>query len=130
MFRKIATFLALVSAIATTQLPLVVVQVGAWVGMFSDYLVETGSVETSIEWTFDGHHRCIACDFVTQQVAAGEEQPETSFSDCTYLKLLLAPLAVESPVVAPPQVVGEIIFDATLLVSEVADTVTPPPRFC
>ncbi|MFP6855267.1 MAG: hypothetical protein VB980_05740 [Opitutales bacterium] len=130
MFRKLGMLLALASAIATTQLPLGVLQACAWVDMFADYVVETGSVETSIEWTFDGHHRCVACDFVTEQVSAGEEQPETSFSDRAYVKLLLVPLVVESPIVESPPVVGEIIPDASLLVSEVADTVTPPPRFC
>ena len=129
MFRKFGIFLALVSAIATTQFPLGVVQVSAWLGMFSDYLEETGSLTTSLDWTFDGQHRCEGCDFVREQVAESEEPQETSFSGPTYLKLLLAPLVVEVPIVESPSVIGEITSDMQLLFCEVADLITPPPRF-
>ncbi len=128
MFRTIGISLALVSAIATTQLPLGVVQVCAWVGMFSDYFVETGSVETSLDWTFDSQHRCGGCDFVSEQVAESEEQRETSFSGPTCFKLLLVPLVGEGPIIESPKVIGEIVNDAPLLLCEVADLVTPPPR--
>ena len=128
MFRNFGIILALASAIAMTQLPLGVAQVCAWVGMFNDFVVETGSVETSIEWTFDGQHRCEGCDFVSAQFAESDEQRKTSFSGATNLKLLLAPLVVEVPVVESPSVIGEITCDTQLLLCEVADLVTPPPR--
>ena len=129
MFRKIGILFALVSALATTQLPLGIVQVCAWVGMFSDCVVETGSVEKALDWTFDGQHRCEGCDFVSKQVAESEEQRETSFSGPTYIKLLLAPLVAEGPIIESPKITGEIVNEAPLLLCEAADPLTPPPRF-
>jgi len=128
MFRKIGISLALVSAIATTQLPLGVVQVCSWVGMFSDYVVETGSVETSLEWTFDGLHSCEGCDFVSVQVGENEEGEKTALTESTSLKLLLGPLVMEALVVEAPPVVGKIVYEAQPPLGEVADIVTPPPR--
>ena len=128
MKRKIGLSLALASALTMAQLPLGIVQVCAWVGMFNGFVVETGSVETSLEWTFDGQHGCEGCDFVSSQVAESDEKQDPSVTGATYLKLLLVPLVVDVPVVESPSVVGEITCDTQLLLCEVADPVTPPPR--
>ena len=127
MFRKFCTCLALVSAVATTQLPLGLVQMCAWIGMFSDYVVETGSVKTSLDWTFDGQHPCVVCDYVSEQFGDGE-QTEPSLVLPVYVKMLLAHLAVEAPVIQDPPVIGEISPAVPLLHSEAVDVLTPPPR--
>ena len=128
MFRKFGICLALVSAIATSQLPLGMFQVCSLVGMFSDYVVETGSVEKSLDLTFDGEHPCDGCNFVSAQIAKSDGQQKTSFTGVTYFKLLLATLVVEIPVLKSPPVIGETNTDTPLLFSEVANPVTPPPR--
>ena len=127
MFRKFCTCLALVSAVATTQLPLGVVQMCAWVGMFSDYMVETGSVKTSLDWTFDGQHPCEVCDYVSEQFGDAEKS-ELALVDPSYAKVILAPLLVESPVIQDPPLIREISTAAPLLHSQVVDVLTPPPR--
>ena len=98
--------------------------------MFSDYVMETGSMETSLDWTFNGQHPCEGCDFVSDQVGESEDGTKTAFAGLTSLKLVLAPLVMEILVLEPPKVVGTIDHDGPLLFSEVPDLVIPPPRFC
>ena len=130
MYRKFCICLALVSAIATSQLSLGIIQVCSWVDMFSDYVVETGSMKTSLDWTFNGQHPCEGCDFVSDQVGESEKGKKTAFAGVASLKLVLAPLVMEVLVLEPPKVVGTIDHDGPLLLSEVLDLVIPPPRFC
>ena len=129
MFRKFGISLALISALTVAQLPLVVVQICSWVGMYSDFVEETGSVQTSIHWVFDGQHRCEGCDFVSQQVAESDDQPEPSPDGMTCLKLQLA-MVDEVEVVESPAVVGKLLFNAQFLFGVSMDPITPPPRFC
>ena len=128
MLRKIGIIFALVSAIATTQLPLGFVQFCAWAGMLSEYAEQTGSIQTSWEWTFDGQHRCDGCDFVSDQVAGSEDEEQAPPSGASFAKLLLSPLSKESVVVKPSTVIGLISDNALVLSGVLAGPVTPPPR--
>ena len=127
MFRKFCICLALFSAVATTQLPLGFVQMCAWIGMFSDHMVETGSVETSLDRTFDGQHPCEVCDYVSEQFGDAEKS-ELALVDPSYAKVILAHLLVEKPVIQNPPLIGEISPAVPLLHSEAVDVLTPPPR--
>mgnify|MGYP004355160329 FL=1 len=127
MFRKFCICLALVSAVATTQLPLGFVQMCAWIGMFSDHMVETGSVKTSLDRTFDGQHPCGVCDFVSDQLGDGGKS-ELSLFDPSYIKVKLAHFVVEKPVIQNPPLIGEISPAVPLLHSEAVYVLTPPPR--
>ncbi|MBL64374.1 MAG: hypothetical protein CMI30_13325 [Opitutae bacterium] len=128
MFRKIITWMALVSALTASQLPLGIIQIAAWTSMFSDFVDQTGSVETSWALTFDGQHTCTACDFVSERVAETEEKEHSAVVSLSTGKLLLASFELDAFVVEDSTVIGETCHDLPLLVGGCLEPVTPPPR--
>ena len=128
MFSKIVTWTALVSALAASQLPLGIIQFAAWASMFSGFIDQTGSVETSLEWTFDGQHTCTACEFVNDRVAETDEAEQSAVPSLTTGKLLLAPFDFDVLVVEDSPVIGEGCNDPLLLLGDCLEPTIPPPR--
>ena len=58
LFKKFQLVIASIAMIASTSLPLGVLQIGVWANMFEQFYEETRSVFLSAEWTFDGDYRC------------------------------------------------------------------------
>ena len=128
MFSKIVTWTALVSALTASQLPLGIIQFAAWASMFSGFVDQTGSVETSWEWTFDGQHTCTACDFVSDRVAETDEKENSAVPSLTTGKLLLASFELDVLVVEDSTVIGVGCNDPLLLFGDCLEPTTPPPR--
>ena len=128
MFSKIVTWTALVSALAASQLPLGIIQFAAWASMFSGFVDQTGSVETSWEWTFDGQHTCTACEFVNDRVAETDEAEQSAVPSLITGKLLLSSFELDALVVEDSAVIGEICNDLPLLLGGSLEPTTPPPR--
>ena len=128
MLRKIITWMALFSALTASQLPLGIIQFTAWTSMFSGFVDQTGSVETSWALTFDGQHTCKACDFVSERVAETEERDRSAVVSLTTGKLLLASFELDAFVVADSTVIGETCNDLPALWGGCLEPAIPPPR--
>lgn len=96
--------------------------------MFSGFVDQTGSVETSWEWTFDGQHTCTACEFVNDRVAETDEAEQSAVPSLTTGKLLLAAFELDALVVEDSAVIGEVYNDLPLLLGGSLEPTTPPPR--
>ena len=96
--------LTLTAALATSGIPLAVIQMGAWINMFDEFYEETESLSVSFEWTMNGERSCSVCDFVSNQDNSDSKYLNTIeiFSH----KLKLASPASEKITLARPRVVG------------------------
>ena len=56
---------ALLTMIATTSIPIGILQLGVWASMFDEFYDQTQSVSLSAEWTLDGNNRRYGCELVT-----------------------------------------------------------------
>jgi len=126
MVRKISMLFALVAAFSLARLPLGMVQVGAWVNMFNEFVEQTGSLGISADWTFDGDHRCLGCEYVGEET--GKDEKQSTSSETSFTKILLSPLDVDATVVEPPQVIGRIVNEPNYLTVGFFETDIPPPR--
>jgi hypothetical protein len=73
MSRTPILILSLIAAFSASGIPLGLFQVGVWVNMFDEFYEETDSVIVSAERVFDGQHRCLGCQFVTDQGTSSKE---------------------------------------------------------
>ena len=78
LFKKFQLVIASIAMIASTSLPLGVLQIGVWTNMFEQFYEETRSVFLSAEWTFDGDHRCSGCQLVSDLGAKTKESLKSS----------------------------------------------------
>ena len=78
LFKKFQLVIASIAMIASTSLPLGVLQIGVWANMFEQFYEETRSVFLSAEWTFDGDHRCSGCQLVSDLGAKTKESLKSS----------------------------------------------------
>ena len=126
MVRKISMLFALVAAFSLARLPLGMVQVGAWVNMFNEFVEQTGSVGISVDWTFDGDHRCLGCEYVGEQT--GEDEEQSTSNETVFIKILLSPLDMDATIVESAQVIGRIVHEPNYLPVGFFETDLPPPR--
>ncbi|MFP6886795.1 MAG: hypothetical protein VB997_04505, partial [Opitutales bacterium] len=126
MVRNFSILLALASAFSLARLPLGVVQVGAWVDMFNEFVEQTGSVAISAEWTFDGDHRCSVCEYVGEETGKDEEQ--STSNETSFTKILLGPLDMGIILVEPAQVIGRLVTGTHFPSIGFFETDIPPPR--
>ena len=96
--------LTIIAALATSGIPLAIVQMGAWVNMFDEFYEETKSVSVSVEWTLNGERSCSVCQFVSKQNDSSDKSFKTIeiFSH----KLKLSPPVSEKITLALSKVVG------------------------
>ena len=118
--------LSLIAAFSTSGIPLGVLQVGVWANMFDQFYEETNSVLLSAERVFDGQHRCMGCDFVTDQGTKSKEAFSSS---------MLSPekIILDQGEVDVVSFINPLISDQTTVVSQpplpvFEKTETPPPR--
>ena len=118
--------LSLIAAFSTSGIPLGVLQVGVWANMFDQFYEETDSVLLSAERVFDGQHRCMGCDFVTDQGTKSKEAFSSS---------MLSPekIILDQGEVDVVSFINPLISDQTTVVSQpplpvFEKTETPPPR--
>ena len=117
---------ALVAAFSLARLPLGMVQVGAWVNMFNEFVEQTGSLGISADWTFDGDHRCLGCEYVGEQT--GEDEEQSTSNETSFIKILLSTLDVDPTLVEPLQVIGRIVTQTHFPSVGFFETDLPPPR--
>jgi len=118
--------LSLIAAFSTSGIPLGVLQVGVWANMFDQFYEETNSVLLSAERVFDGQHRCMGCDFVTDQGTKSKEAFSSSMLSPEKIILDQGEIYVVS-------YINPLISDQTTVVSQpplpvFEKTETPPPR--
>jgi len=118
--------LSLIAAFSTSGIPLGVLQVGVWANMFDQFYEETNSVLLSAERVFDGQHRCMGCDFVTDQGTKSKEAFSSSMLSPEKIILDQGEIDVVS-------FINPLISDQTTVVSQpplpvFEKTETPPPR--
>ena len=126
MIRKPIFILSLIAAFSASGLPLGVLQLGAWANMFDQFYEETNSVLLSAERVFDGQHRCMGCDFVTDQGTKSKEAFSSSMLSPEKIILDQGEIDVVS-------FINPLISDQTTVVSQpplpvFEKTETPPPR--
>ena len=126
MVRKISMLFALVAAFSLARLPLGMVQVGAWVNMFNEFVEQTGSLGISADWTFDGDHRCLGCEYVGEQT--GEDEEQSTSNETSFTKILLGPLDMGIILVEPARVFGRIVTETHFSSIGFFETDIPPPR--
>ena len=128
MHRKVGILLAFFAVLSVARLPLGIVQVGAWVDRFNEFVEQTGSVKTSVNWTLDGEHLCATCEFVSEQAGEAEDEESSSAVESSSAKIPLAPLSAEVIVVEPSRVTGMVVAEERRCSTRVSDIEVPPPR--
>lgn len=117
---------ALVTMIATTSIPLGVLQLGVWASMFDEFYDQTQSVSLSAEWTLDGNNRCSGCEFVME---LGSETQE-SLRDCN--SLALDTKLINEPalpiIIEKPFFLGGLLFQQAKFPIAWTQVEIPPPR--
>ena len=86
--------------IATTSLPIGILQLGVWASMFDEFYDQTQSVSLSAEWTLDGNNRCSGCELVTDLGSGTQESPRNYHSLALDTKLInepALPVIIEKP---------------------------------
>ena len=96
--------LTLTAALATSGIPMAIVQLGAWVNMFDEFYEETQSVNISFEWTLNGERSCSVCQFISKH----DDSSDKNFKIIEIFshKLKLASPVSDKIALAQPRVVG------------------------
>ena len=74
MIKRIFLFLTISAMLATSGIPLAILQFGAWCTMFDEFYEESQSIGLSVKWTFDGEHQCKICQFVSDENRSDQEK--------------------------------------------------------
>ncbi|MDA7756866.1 hypothetical protein N8920_03095 [Opitutales bacterium] len=117
---------ALFTMIATTSIPLGVLQLGVWASMFDEFYDQTQSVSLSAEWTLDGNNRCSGCELVTDLGSETHESIRTYQSLALDTKLLnesSLPVIIEQPIL-----LGRLYFQHEKFPIAWTQVEIPPPR--
>ena len=117
---------ALVTMIATTSIPLGVLQLGVWASMFDEFYDQTQSVSLSAEWTLDGNNRCSGCEFVTELGSETQESLRNCNSLALDTKLInepALPIIIEKPLFF-----GSLLFQQAKFPIAWTQVEIPPPR--
>jgi hypothetical protein len=117
---------ALFTMIATTSIPLGVLQLGVWASMFDEFYDQTQSVSLSAEWTLGGNNRCSGCELVTDLGSETQESLRNYHSFALDTKLInepALPLIIERPLF-----LGSLFFQQEKFPIARTPVEIPPPR--
>jgi len=112
--------------IATTSLPIGILQLGVWASMFDEFYDQTQSVSLSAEWTLDGNNRCSGCELVTDLGSETQESLRNYHSLALDTKLInepALPLIIDRPLF-----LGSLFFQQEKFPIAWTQVEIPPPR--
>ena len=117
---------ALLTMIATTSIPIGILQLGVWASMFDEFYDQTQSVSLSAEWTLDGNNRCSGCELVTD---LGSDTQESIHN---YQSLVLDTKILNEPslpfIIEKPLILGRLYFQHVKFPIAWTQVEIPPPR--
>lgn len=117
---------ALITMIATTSIPLGILQLGVWASMFDKFYDQTQSLSLSAEWTLDGNNRCSGCELVTDLGSETQESLRNYHTFALDTKLLNEPF---HPVIIEKQLfIGRLYFQQEKFPIACTQVEIPPPR--
>jgi hypothetical protein len=96
VFAKIGKFLTVAVLVTTLGAHWTVLQTAAWTAMLANNL-QSGSLQTAVEKTFDGKHLCPVC----QAIAAGKQSEKKNEFSFQSQKLEFPPAAENFILIAP-----------------------------
>ena len=117
---------ALLTMIATTSLPIGILQLGVWASMFDEFYDQTQSVSLSAEWTLDGNNRCSGCELVTDLGSETQESPRNYHSLSLDTKLINEPAL--PVIIEKPLFLGRLYFQHVKFPIAWTQVEIPPPR--
>ena len=125
LFKKFQLVIVSIAMIASTSLPLGVLQIGVWANMFEQFYEETRSVFLSAEWTFDGDHRCSGCQLVSDLGAKTKESLKSS--SLSIENQLSVPVASKFQIARPHQL-GSLFILKESYTDNFLSVEKPPPK--
>jgi hypothetical protein len=117
---------ALLTMIATTSIPIGILQLGVWASMFDEFYDQTQSVSLSAEWTLDGNNRCSGCELVTDLGSETQESLRNYHSLALDTKLINEPAL--PVIIEKPLFLGRLYFQHIKFPIAWTQVEIPPPR--
>ncbi len=126
MIKRIFLFIPILAMLATSGIPLAILQFGAWCTMFDEFYEESQSIRLSVKWTFDGEHQCKICQFVNQENRADQEK--ISSNEITSHKFTFSSDWVEQFVNSQNSTLEMLMLPEEAMLITFISMELPPPR--